>query len=77
MAPRAKASTEAAEPTRRSSRISALPKTEPVEKPAKKAAAPKAKKRAAEVEDGESGEGAPAVKKVILQFSGRILAFKE
>ncbi|PIL27548.1 hypothetical protein GSI_10699 [Ganoderma sinense ZZ0214-1] len=63
MAPRAKASMEAAEPTRRSSRISAQPKVEPVEKPAKKAAAPKAKKRAAEAEGGESGEGAPAVKK--------------
>nr|VWO95976.1 Serine/threonine-protein kinase SMU1 (EC [Ganoderma boninense] len=63
MAPRAKASTEAAEPTRRSSRISAQPKAESVEKPAKKAAAPKAKKRAAEAEGGESGEGAPVVKK--------------
>ncbi|KAI1798171.1 AhpC-TSA-domain-containing protein [Ganoderma leucocontextum] len=63
MAPRAKASMEGAEPSRRSSRISAQPKSEPVEKPAKKAAAPKAKKRAAEGEDGEAGERAPAVKK--------------
>lgn len=67
MAPRAKAPTETVEPTRRSSRISAQPKAEPlqVEKPMKKAAAPKAKKRAAEAEDGEGGEDAPAVKKVI------------
>ncbi|TBU28471.1 AhpC-TSA-domain-containing protein [Dichomitus squalens] len=75
MAPRAKASTETVEPARRSSRISAQPKLEPVEKPAKKAAAPKTKKRTAHAEDDEGGEDAPAVKKVILQLISHFWGF--
>lgn len=65
MAPRAKASAETVEPTRRSTRISAQPKVE--SEPVKKAV-PKPKKRAAAADDGEESEDAPAVKKVILQL---------
>ncbi|CDO75860.1 hypothetical protein BN946_scf184833.g11 [Trametes cinnabarina] len=65
MAPRAKASTEAVEPTRRSTRISAQPKVETVREVTKKAA-PKAsgKKRSAnEAEGGEDGGDVPTTKK--------------
>ncbi|KAI0682225.1 AhpC-TSA-domain-containing protein [Earliella scabrosa] len=62
MAPRAKASTEPTEPTRRSTRISAQPKSEPAKETVKKAA-PRTKKRSADVDGGEGDEGAPAVKK--------------
>ncbi|KAI0330308.1 AhpC-TSA-domain-containing protein [Cubamyces sp. BRFM 1775] len=57
MAPRAKATTETVEPTRRSSRISAQPKVDVVAKePAAKKAAPKAsKKRAADESEGVEG----------------------
>ncbi|KAI0717344.1 thioredoxin-like protein [Cerioporus squamosus] len=65
MAPRAKASTETAEPARRSSRISAQPAkvVEAVKETVKKVTAPRTKKRSADADGGEGGEGAPAVKK--------------
>ncbi|KAI0635205.1 AhpC-TSA-domain-containing protein [Trametes polyzona] len=66
MAPRAKASSEAVEPTRRSSRISAQPKAETAAKEPTKKAAPKASKKRAAADAGEEKEGdgeAPAVKK--------------
>ncbi|KZT70592.1 AhpC-TSA-domain-containing protein [Daedalea quercina L-15889] len=59
MAPRAKSTTEAAEPIRRSSRISAQPKSEPAKEVKK--AAPRTKKRSADEGDGE--DTTPAVKK--------------
>ncbi|TFK82809.1 AhpC-TSA-domain-containing protein [Polyporus arcularius HHB13444] len=66
MAPRAKASTETAEPARRSSRISAQPAkvVEAVKETVKKATAPRTKKRSADADEGDGGESAPAVKKV-------------
>lgn len=76
MAPRAKASTEASEPTRRSSRISALPKSEPVEAKAVKKAAPKTKKRTVDVDGGEGGEDVPAVKKVNLLLLGLLVLLR-
>jgi len=57
MAPRAKSTAEASEPTRRSTRISAQPKSEPATEVKK--AAPRAKKRTADEGDDET----PAVKK--------------
>ena len=74
MAPRAKATTETVEPTRRSSRISAQPKVDVVAKePAAKKAAPKAsKKRAADESEGVEGgdDKAPTVKKArIIEIS--------
>ncbi|KAH9849325.1 AhpC-TSA-domain-containing protein [Lenzites betulinus] len=73
MAPRAKATAEAVEPTRRSTRISAQPKTEvEVVKEAVKKAAPKAsKKRGADAaEEKETSDDAPAVKKSKAENSG-------
>ena len=62
MPPR-KAPAEIAEPTRRSTRISAQPKAEPAKEIVKKAA-PKTKKRSADVDGGEGGDDTPANKKV-------------
>ncbi|KAI0764939.1 AhpC-TSA-domain-containing protein [Fomes fomentarius] len=61
MPPRAKVSAEAAEPTRRSTRISAQPKE--LAKETTKKAAPRTKKRTADVDGAEVSEGAPVVKK--------------
>ncbi|KAI0777714.1 AhpC-TSA-domain-containing protein [Trametes elegans] len=65
MAPRAKAPAESAEPTRRSTRLSAQPKAavEAAKETVKKAAAPRApKKRAAADAEGEEGGEAPTKK---------------
>ena len=73
MPPRTKK--EPAEPTRRSTRISAQPKSEHEPEPVKKAAAPKASKKrvADDAEEGEGGEEAPAVKKASSRASFRAL----
>ncbi len=66
MAPRAKASSETVEPTRRSTRISAQPKVEAVKEAVKKAVTKASgKKRAADAEGTNDGDdAAPNVKKV-------------
>ncbi|RDX54542.1 AhpC-TSA-domain-containing protein [Lentinus brumalis] len=78
MAPRAKASTETAEPARRSSRISAQPAkvVEAVKETVKKVTAPRTKKRSADADEGDGGESAPAVKKVsfVHYFVDSVLA---
>lgn len=63
MAPRAKP-TEPTEPTRRSTRISAQPKAEPVKEVKK--TAPRKKRTA---DDGEGEDASPAVKKVRVLFN--------
>ncbi|OJT07029.1 Peroxiredoxin DOT5 [Trametes pubescens] len=65
MAPRAKASSETVEPTRRSTRISAQPKVEAVKEAVKKAVTKASgKKRAADAEGTNDGDdAAPNVKK--------------
>lgn len=79
MAPRAKATSEAVEPARRSTRISAQPKAavEVVKEAIKKVAAPKAsKKRAADAgEEKEVSDEAPVVKKVCVCAQFILLVF--